>query len=82
MLLTTAAFSLILLPFSLASGAQDRWGSGSIIAMLVIGVLCFIAFVVWEKYYAPVQYLPFRYLKDPTIGGSCLCGFTMFCSIL
>ncbi|KAF2117363.1 siderochrome-iron transporter MirB [Lophiotrema nucula] len=81
MLLTTAGFSLVLLPLSLASSSEDKWKSGSIIAMLVVGVICLIAFVIWEKYFAPIQYLPFKYLKDRTILGACLAYFTMFASI-
>lgn len=81
MLLTTAAFSLVLLPLSLAASSKDKWKSGSIIAMIVVGCLCFVAFYVWERYYAPVQYLPFHYLRDRTILGSCVCNFAMFVSI-
>lgn len=81
MLLTTAGFSLVLLPLSLASSSKDKWKSGDIIAMLVVGVICIIAFVIWEKYFAPVQYMPFHYLRDRTILGSCVCNFAMFVSI-
>jgi multidrug efflux pump subunit AcrB len=81
MLLTTAAFSLVLLPLSLATSQESKWRSGSIIAMLVVGILCFIAFYVWERYFAPVQYLPFHYLTDRTILGSCIANFAMFVSI-
>lgn len=52
-ILITAVFSLILLPFSIASYAPKGWASGYIIAMEVIGVACIPAFYVWEKYFAP-----------------------------
>ncbi|KAH7116131.1 major facilitator superfamily domain-containing protein [Dendryphion nanum] len=81
MLLTTAAFSLILLPLSLAGSQKNKWANGSMIAMEVVGFLCFVAFFVWEKWYAPVQYLPFKYLKDPTILGACVCHFAMYIAI-
>ncbi|KAF2010125.1 MFS general substrate transporter [Aaosphaeria arxii CBS 175.79] len=81
MLLTIAGFSLILLPFSLASGASHKWANPSIIAMIVVGVLCLVSFVIWEKWFAPVQYLPFRYLKDRTILGVCICRFALYITI-
>ncbi|KAI8946086.1 siderochrome-iron transporter MirB [Xylaria longipes] len=81
MLLTVFGFSLLLLPFSLDSYAPDGWATGYIIAMIVLGVALLAAFVLWEKYLAPVQYFPFRFLKDRTILGSCgLYGF-MFLSV-
>ena len=81
MLLTTAAFSLILLPLSLAGTQKDKWASGSMIAMEVVGVLSFVAFFVWEKWFAPVQFLPFKYLSNPTILGACICHFAMYVAI-
>ncbi|RYC54459.1 hypothetical protein CHU98_g11750 [Xylaria longipes] len=75
------AWDLLLLPFSLDSYAPDGWATGYIIAMIVLGVALLAAFVLWEKYLAPVQYFPFRFLKDRTILGSCgLYGF-MFLSV-
>ncbi|KAK2752889.1 hypothetical protein FQN54_008042 [Arachnomyces sp. PD_36] len=49
MLLTTAGFALILLPLSLASSSGSKWKSGHIIAMIVLGVCCLIAFLIWER---------------------------------
>ena len=49
--------------------------------MFVLGGVCLVGFVLWEKYMAPVQYLPWEYLKDRNIlGGSLIYGF-MFISI-
>ncbi|KAL2866064.1 major facilitator superfamily domain-containing protein [Aspergillus lucknowensis] len=79
-ILITAVFSLILLPFSIASYAPKGWASGYIIAMEVLGVACLPAFYVWERYFAPVQFLPWKYLKDATIVGSCMLYGVMFAS--
>ncbi|KAI9368020.1 major facilitator superfamily domain-containing protein [Aspergillus egyptiacus] len=76
----TAALSLLLLPFSLAGYAPNGWKTGYIIAMLVLGVLLFPAFYVYEAFVAPVQFLPFRYLKQGTIIGSALLYGIMFIS--
>ncbi len=82
LLLTTAGFSLLLLPFSLVYTAPNGWKSASIIAMLVIGVICLAVFVIWERFFAPVSYFPFKHLKDPTVLGACLCYGLMFTSVL
>lgn len=49
--------------------------------MIVIGIVCLIGFYCWEKWGAPVPFLPFSYLKDRTIIGSCLLYGIMFISI-
>ncbi|KAJ5772783.1 Major facilitator superfamily domain general substrate transporter [Penicillium paradoxum] len=79
-ILITAAFSLILLPFSIASYGPKGWATGYIIAMEVLGVACVPAFYLWERYGSPVQFLPWKYLKEPTVIGSCLLYGVMFIS--
>ena len=78
----TAGWALLLLPFSLASNTGKGWGSASMIVMIVIGVVCLAAFVAWEKWLAPVQFFPFKYLKERTIIGACLFYGFMFLSVL
>ncbi|KAL5342240.1 major facilitator superfamily domain-containing protein [Aspergillus crustosus] len=79
-LIITAALALLLLPFSLVAYAPDSWRTGYIIAMLVLGVILFPAFYLYEAFIAPVQFLPFRYLKQGTIIGSALLYGIMFLS--
>ncbi|OGE56287.1 hypothetical protein PENARI_c003G08124 [Penicillium arizonense] len=79
-ILITAVFSLILLPFSIDSYAPKGWASGYIIAMEALGVACIPAFYFWERYFSPVQFLPWKYLKEPTIIGSSLLYGVMFIS--
>ncbi|CAI7639978.1 unnamed protein product [Penicillium glandicola] len=79
-ILITAAFSLILIPFSIASYGPKGWATGYIIAMEVLGVACVPAFYIWERYCSPVQFLPWKYLKNPTIIGSCMLYGVMFLS--
>lgn len=81
-LLVTACFSLFLLPFNLYSGARGGWKNASMIAMIVVGILCGVFFVIYEKFIAPVQFFPFRYLKERTIISSCILYGVMFLSIL
>lgn len=50
--------------------------------MEVLGVFCIPAFYLWERYYSPVQFLPWKYLKQPTMIGSCMLYGVMFMSTL
>ncbi|KPM39223.1 Siderophore iron transporter mirB [Neonectria ditissima] len=81
MFLTVFGFSLLLLPFSLVFYAPNGWKTGYIIAMIVLGIVLLVAFAIWEKFFSPVPYIPFKFLKDRTILGSCLVYGIMFCSI-
>ncbi|UNI13375.1 hypothetical protein JDV02_000125 [Purpureocillium takamizusanense] len=80
MLLIMGALSCILLPFSLVRYAPQQWKTPYIIAMLVLGVILFPVFYIWEAKFAPVQFLPWKYLKQGTIIGSCLLYGIMFLS--
>lgn len=80
-LLIMFAFCLFLLPFTLQAYAPNGWKTGYIIAMIVLGILLFPVFVYYEAKIAPVQFLPWKYLKDRTIVGSCLLYGVMFLSI-
>lgn len=82
MFLTVAGWSLLLLPFSIATSAPNGWQTGYIIAMLALGLAMLAAFGVWEKRFAPVSYFPWDYLGDRTILGACLVYAFMFASIL
>lgn len=74
------ALSFLLLPFSLASRAPQKWATPYIIAMLVLGVVLFPVFYIWEAKFAPKQFLPFHYLKQGTIIGSSLLVGLMYLS--
>ncbi|KAF4463474.1 Siderophore iron transporter 3 [Fusarium albosuccineum] len=60
------AFALILLPFTLAETADGGWGNASIIAMLVVGFVLLILFVLFEMYLAPKPLMTKRILKNRT----------------
>ncbi|SPO04706.1 related to transporter (major facilitator superfamily) [Cephalotrichum gorgonifer] len=79
--LITAGWALLLLPFNLATNTGRGWSSPNMIAMIVVGVVLLAIFVIWEKYFAPVQFFPFRYLKERTIIGACLLYGVMFLSV-
>ena len=80
--LTTAGASLLLLAVNLAAGAPNGWATAYIIAMIVLGVATLVAFAAWERFFAPVAYIPFEFLKDRTILSASLLYGVVFASIL
>ncbi|CAI7641460.1 unnamed protein product [Penicillium glandicola] len=70
--LFTAGLVLFELPFDLADYAPDKWASGYIIAMLVIGFSMLFFFAIWERWLAPVPLFEWRLLTNRTIVGAVL----------
>lgn len=66
-LLLGAGFALFLLPFSLYSYQGEGWRAPMIIAMIVVGGLLVVFFVLWERFWAPVTFIPFQLLMDRTV---------------
>ena len=69
LLLLSTAISLILIPITLAPNAKQTWRNGSIIAMLVVGCVSAIAFLLWESNakVAPKPFFPRRIFADRTV---------------
>jgi MFS family permease len=82
-ILLSAAFALILIPLTIASKSYDGWGNGSVIAMIVLGVVCLSFFPFWEsrKKLAPVPLIPLHLLKSRTFCAGCVVGFFYFSKI-
>lgn len=66
-ILLAGGMALFLLPFSLWSYQEDQWRSPMIICMIVFGGLLLIAFALYEKFWAPVTFIPFNLLMDRTV---------------
>lgn len=66
-----AAFVLFLLPFSLASYGRAEYGHASFIAMVVVGILLFPCFYVWERYFARKHFVSYELLRERTVLGAC-----------
>lgn len=58
------AFSLILLPITLAKSARSGWNNASMIAMIVVGFIALIIFVLFEVFLAPKPLMTKRILKN------------------
>ncbi|KAJ5784825.1 uncharacterized protein N7503_010037 [Penicillium pulvis] len=67
LILFAAGLSLLLVPITLAARTANTWKAGHIIAMIVIGCVCLIAFVVWEIMWAPWPMMSMRLLKSRTV---------------
>lgn len=78
MVLVCAGFALLILPMTLATYQADKWRSASIICMIIFGGLSLIGFYVWEKWWAPVRFMPFHLLNDMTVLGACLASCLSF----
>ncbi|KAL2827953.1 siderophore iron transporter mirA [Aspergillus cavernicola] len=67
--------SLFLVPLSLTgSGNSDDWHKASFIAMLVLGVVMFIAFIAWDTWLAKKPFIPYRMIRNRTVAAACLLG--------
>ncbi|KAL1849837.1 hypothetical protein Daus18300_013150 [Diaporthe australafricana] len=64
LILLGVSFALLLLPLTLAEDADGGWQNGSIIAMLVVGFVLLIFFVLFEVYLAPKPLMTKRVLKN------------------
>ncbi|KAL2438390.1 MFS siderochrome iron transporter 1 [Exophiala dermatitidis] len=67
LLLISTGMALFLLSFSLYSYQRATWESALIICFVVIGGLLIIAFAMWEKYFAPVTFVPWPLLRNRTV---------------
>lgn len=80
LLLLSAAITLILVPLTLAATAKSGWRNASIIAMIVVGCVCFAVFFFWESSpkLAPQPFLSLRLLTNRTVLAGCAIGFFYF----
>ncbi|RMZ81524.1 hypothetical protein DV736_g6652, partial [Chaetothyriales sp. CBS 134916] len=69
--LLMAAFILFLLPFSLNTNGKAQYSSAAFIAMVVIGILLFPTFAIWEKYFARVHFVRWELFRQRTVLGAC-----------
>lgn len=67
LLLLATGWTLFLLPFSLYSYQAEKWRAPIIICFLVFGALLLIVFCIWEKFFAPVTFIPFKLLMNRTV---------------
>lgn len=81
--LLMAAFVLFLLPFSLQTYGRVAYGSGAFIALIVVGLLLFPVFALWEKYFARTHFIRWELFRQRTVIGACMVAvaiqFSFYC---
>jgi MFS family permease len=80
LLLLSGGLALFLLPFSIYSYQYYQWRDPKTIGLLVGGFVTIILFVIWEKYFAKVSFMPWNLLLDRTVVGSCVLAAVLFIS--
>ena len=82
-LILMAAFVLFLLPFSLQTYSRVTYGSPAFIAMIVIGLVLFPVFAIWEKYCARTHFIRWELFRQRTVIGACMVAiaiqFSFYC---
>ncbi|KAJ5357304.1 Siderochrome iron transporter 2 [Penicillium brevicompactum] len=76
--LLMAAFILFLLPFSLEVYGYGGYSSPTFISMIVIGIVLFPAFAIWEKYCAKSPFIKWELFKNRTVLGACIVSAVIF----
>jgi MFS family permease len=76
--LLMAAFILFLLPFSLEIYGYGGYSSPTFISMVIIGILLFPVFAVWEKYFAKAPFIKWELFKNRTVLGACIISGVIF----
>ncbi|KAK8064745.1 siderophore iron transporter [Apiospora phragmitis] len=75
-----AGLALFLLAFNIYSYQTEGWKSPMIICFIIFGGLLIGGFVVWEKYFARVTFIPFHLLMDRTCMGAFMVSGSVFIS--
>lgn len=80
LLILAAGLSLLLLSFSIYSYQENTWRSPLIICFLIFGPALIVAFVVYELYLAPVTFLSYDLLTNPTVVWTNIMALTLYMS--
>ena len=67
LLLVAGGLSLFLLAFNLYTKQPEQWRSPLIICFLIFGPLLLVAFVLYERYLAPITFIKWPLLKNRTV---------------
>lgn len=80
LLLLSADLTLLLLPLSIYSQQPLSWRSDLVLGLFLAGLCLVVLFAVWERYGAPVNFMPFALLGDRTVLGACCLAAATFVS--
>ncbi|KAJ4502621.1 hypothetical protein HRR88_008159 [Exophiala dermatitidis] len=77
-LMLSTGLSLFLLGLTLWAFQKQQWKSPMIICFLIFGGLLVIAFVLYERYVAPVSFMPWPLIWNRTIFFTCVMAASTF----
>ena len=80
LILLSGGVALFLLPFNLYTVQAKQWHSALIICLLVFGIVLLVVFAIWERFLAPVTFIPYSLLLDRIFFGACTLSATLFIS--
>ncbi|KAL8243630.1 hypothetical protein R6Q59_009888 [Mikania micrantha] len=80
LLILSTGLSLFLLAFSLYSYQPLVWNSPLIICLIVIGALLIIFFGVWERFFAPITFVPWHLLRNRTVIFTYTMALSFYCA--
>lgn len=76
--LLTASLAMVMIPLTLAGGSSTKWDNPGILAPLILGILLFPMFIIWESRTSH-PLLPLYLFKDRMVwaclGLGCFCTF-------
>ncbi|KAF8754611.1 Major Facilitator Superfamily [Rhizoctonia solani] len=78
LLILAGGVACVLLPLTLAKSAKGGWANPSMITMLTVGPIFFIAFGIYEWKFAAYPIVPMRFLRNKAVVGAALIGFFDF----
>ncbi|KAI1136778.1 MFS general substrate transporter [Hypoxylon sp. FL0543] len=78
LVMVSGGFALFLLPFNIYSYQYYGWRDPLTICLIIFGGLLLIGAVVWERFFAPVKFMPWELLKDRTVLGACILSAVLF----
>lgn len=80
LLLLSAGLALFLLPFNIYSMREQGWHDPFIIFLLIFGVYLTLSFILWERNFTPITFIPFSLLLDRTVLGAYVLSAILFIS--
>ncbi|KAL6889918.1 MFS general substrate transporter [Trichoderma longibrachiatum] len=80
LLILSGGLAMFLLPFNIYSYQEEGWKSPMIIGLLVGGFVALIVFGIWERWFAPVTFIPYSLLMDRTVIGANMLAASVFVS--
>ncbi|KAL6454774.1 SIT1 Siderophore iron transporter 1 [Candida maltosa Xu316] len=73
-ILIIVCLGCILVPFTIAGGAQTKWNKAYTIVPLVVGVLLVPVFIYWEYKFSRIPIVPFSLMKDRGVWSALIIG--------